>query len=458
MVFCGSIGRARAFELVTTSMVCAAIFGLVAITGVIITDDNAYDNASDFLNWAVESYSEFYTDTLENARSAINGIAQGIYETGCMAVGAINDLMPWLGTFVNDKILPLFGTRDISATPIFNNGVRIHYALPFHDFGSGVGADLSNYGLGFFISDSTTGRFSTLPREQGDYVLIRVGNNGPSPYSSFTLNRVVGGSIINPCSYRDYFLKNGKVDYSSLGTFGNSVLSSTANIYILGTQDVCVMWGSDTYYFHSSSGTWTKDMNGELVLDPDIFNPVDTTGDIDIGDRYEDVYDKTTNSIDNSNKWVIGNDATWSTDGSLVNSGTVDIPLDITNSTDVKDWVNSDSYPIISDKPLDTVTDTDITDTYPDYVPSVPDLDYTADWTTVFPFCIPFDIFKFIALLSASPQAPKFTWNYNLMGVKGSLVIDLKQFDEIAKICRNMMNLLFIVGLAMVTRDKLIKA
>lgn len=81
---------------------------------------------------------------------------------------------------------------------------------------------------------------------------------------------------------------------------------------------------------------------------------------------------------------------------------------------------------------------------------------------TVFPFCIPFDIYDFINCLSASPKAPKFTYkfyNQKKNGKKGydNIEIDLSAFDDLAEFLRLCELLLFVVGLAFVTRSHYVK-
>lgn len=72
---------------------------------------------------------------------------------------------------------------------------------------------------------------------------------------------------------------------------------------------------------------------------------------------------------------------------------------------------------------------------------------------SVFPFCIPFDVYNFIGLLRAERQAPHFEWRFQLRDlVDYTFVIDLSAFNTVATVLRTMELLGFIVGLAMVTR------
>ena len=73
---------------------------------------------------------------------------------------------------------------------------------------------------------------------------------------------------------------------------------------------------------------------------------------------------------------------------------------------------------------------------------------------TIFPFCIPFDIYAFCSALNADPVAPSFEWRmqYAPLGLDYTFEIDLSAFDGVAQILRTMELLAFCVGLAFWTR------
>lgn len=72
---------------------------------------------------------------------------------------------------------------------------------------------------------------------------------------------------------------------------------------------------------------------------------------------------------------------------------------------------------------------------------------------TVFPFCIPFDIYNFFEALDAPPQAPSFDWRFYVPGIcDETITIDLSVFDSVAALLRTMELLGFCVGLAFITR------
>lgn len=78
----------------------------------------------------------------------------------------------------------------------------------------------------------------------------------------------------------------------------------------------------------------------------------------------------------------------------------------------------------------------------------------TADLSKLFPFCIPFDLVRAIKVFNQKPETPHFEWTLEIAPLDYSytFVIDLKDFNSVAVICRSMFLLLFIVGLIMSTR------
>lgn len=73
---------------------------------------------------------------------------------------------------------------------------------------------------------------------------------------------------------------------------------------------------------------------------------------------------------------------------------------------------------------------------------------------SVFPFCIPFDLYHFFACLAADPVAPSFEIPFVVDGlVDYTFQIDLSAFESVAQVLRIMELLLFCIGLALVTRN-----
>lgn len=78
---------------------------------------------------------------------------------------------------------------------------------------------------------------------------------------------------------------------------------------------------------------------------------------------------------------------------------------------------------------------------------------YSLDLKELFPFCIPFDIYNFLAALSADPVAPVFEFDLNLGVATEPMKIDLSNWSDLAAIIRTLELGLFCVGLALKTRE-----
>lgn len=130
-------------------------------------------------------------------------------------------------------------------------------------------------------------------------------------------------------------------------------------------------------------------------------------------------------------------------DDVLVDVGTIPVGTTVSGVTD-----------IIIDNALAGTLDASIEETadLPPVVPPEAVEDYTIDLTSFFPFCIPFDVYDAITLFSAEPVAPNMPLYMTWRGTQYGFDIDLSSFDSLAAILRRMEIILFIVGLAAVTR------
>ena len=86
-------------------------------------------------------------------------------------------------------------------------------------------------------------------------------------------------------------------------------------------------------------------------------------------------------------------------------------------------------------------------------VTPAPITDFHVDLTSFFPFCIPFDLYEFIRILCAEPEAPVFHWEVqDLSGNVYAVDVDLSPWNSHAQLFRDAQCLLFIIGLLMLTR------
>lgn len=83
-----------------------------------------------------------------------------------------------------------------------------------------------------------------------------------------------------------------------------------------------------------------------------------------------------------------------------------------------------------------------------------PDIDpYKVGLSSVFPFCIPFDVYNMVTMFVAEPEAPHAEWTFSLpwSNQEYSVGWDLSDFNGVAQVCRSMELVLFVVGLAAIT-------
>lgn len=139
----------------------------------------------------------------------------------------------------------------------------------------------------------------------------------------------------------------------------------------------------------------------------------------------------------------------WSSDLDEILNGDIPDALDDSGELDASmEYVGED---VVAE---DVVEDSSLTNSVSSNVS-----DYqTPGLQSVFPFCIPFDIYSFFECLAADPVAPAFTWRFYVPGIcDEEFTVDLAPFSTVAQIVRTMELLAFIVGLALVTRDKFLR-
>lgn len=75
------------------------------------------------------------------------------------------------------------------------------------------------------------------------------------------------------------------------------------------------------------------------------------------------------------------------------------------------------------------------------------------DLTTLFPFCIPFDIYRFVTMFNASPVAPHVQIPFNIpaIGLQYTFDLDFSSFNSVASVLRSVELIAFCVGLAILT-------
>lgn len=91
----------------------------------------------------------------------------------------------------------------------------------------------------------------------------------------------------------------------------------------------------------------------------------------------------------------------------------------------------------------------------PEPEPSEDNADLLADLKHLFPFCVPFDLVDCFKLFNAEPVTPRveFPIHFGIVEKDYTFVIDLEDFNGVAKVCRLMFLIGFIVSLVYATRQ-----
>lgn len=88
---------------------------------------------------------------------------------------------------------------------------------------------------------------------------------------------------------------------------------------------------------------------------------------------------------------------------------------------------------------------------------SIPEM--SAHLEDYFPFCLPFDVYKIMQKFNGSPQAPQVHLSFDAPGLNIHIPLDLdfSVFDSVAAVLRNGEAVLYVVGLAVVTRKTFLR-
>lgn len=79
---------------------------------------------------------------------------------------------------------------------------------------------------------------------------------------------------------------------------------------------------------------------------------------------------------------------------------------------------------------------------------------FLADLKHLFPFCIPFDLVDCFKLFNAEPVTPRveFPVHFGIINYEHTFVIDLKDFNNVAVVCRSTFLIVYMIGLILATR------
>ena len=79
---------------------------------------------------------------------------------------------------------------------------------------------------------------------------------------------------------------------------------------------------------------------------------------------------------------------------------------------------------------------------------------FLADLKHLFPFCIPFDLVECFKLFNAKPVTPRveIPIHFGVINYDHTFVIDLKDFNGVATVCRSTFLIIYMTGLILATR------
>ena len=463
------------------AVVVSGVMSVLALLGIGISSAGA-DNLTDTCYDIADGFSRFGETLVGTVKDKFDTLMNGIMYTGSVVLDAFNTIGSELGHAMYDIFNTSNGNSYVGDLELAD-GVR-----DFVTFGDDMnffyspGNPLNNpcfdalfagfSGLCIVTSNGTY--ISSLPDDYNDV------NNGVVTKNQLSCLNIVFQPSWLITKFQIYSLTshttntiNSDVGFNKYDREG-ILQGSQSKIYF---KDILFASFFGTFYsinydsvsaFHLGN-KWVKSNDLTLELDPPWVTNKGTNTDLTLLD---DSYINYGDIDDIAIPRYVAPDATYTPEGVIDYPGSWSIPNQYTPNLDrpvpvplpfplpdIGTIPNDYTGDITKDTPIEnTDEDADIDD--PDYViPTVGDFlgDYDVpgklNWKEYFPFCIPFDLIKFIGCLAAEPEAPNFKWDYEILGTKGTVKVDLKEYESVALVARTLFDLLFVLGLTMVTRN-----
>lgn len=253
----------------------------------------------------------------------------------------------------------------------------------------------------------------------------------------------------------DRTLPNYIADFDSANLTGNNSHLQAATIAANSMVSILVngeLGGEDTKEYTYVGGL-APSLGGAGVLEGDW----DVVG---VGEAEDEKETKLpwvgSPDLDHTISDVVSGEKTWTDVLDQVGVGVIDRTEEGSKVIDedgvtTKDWVYADSTTKVPD--ITIPNEGEVSKELSNYT--------FAGLEKIFPFCLPFDMIDFIKVLDATPQAPHFKYAFPYPTTSGmktfEIDIDLSPFDSVAELLRDMECLLFIVGLVLVTRSRMIR-
>lgn len=492
----GIIGGSGVLTTISVGEAMAWLLGICGIVGVSSEIYENIDSIKEFGNGCIEDFSEFINSsvdtisvTVDDVSDWISSVASGVLDTAsdCFTVFKL-----WVSSIYADIRA---GVQD-SPYKLLVGGVTVPVCANARDnhIANGISANILFDGneLSLFMSDSFQIILSDVCASSEVYLVLFVNISASNSsfndvsivacstepftvtvggYSKYKSDTEYVSEVLN--GNRSVSLENGNIvyftspsvaDYIASGDFKPNMLTSDSVIDVPSYVNLVVAYEDKSF---SESGV--NEYVAESIFGSSVAIPVPDYGSLDSG--ASDIYDRD-DSLDNLSFVPplidVNNGSNVPIDWDNVNSngGVVGVLSDVNAGIATYEDLLDVSDIIATDTTTDTVVGDDITDVpVTDVQTDIGELnDYTLDLTTVFPFCLPFDLYDFISVLCAEPTAPSFTWiiplKSSVFGVdkEYEFVVDLSAFDDVMAVVRDMELFAFIVGLIIATRSKFIRA
>lgn len=412
---------ANAVALIDDALIAVIIAALAAM-GITFVASSSYNSLSEYVSSLLEDYATSrnvtFNDLFAGVQSGANTLGQLLLNNRFV------QLIQGFGEYLKIRFNLVDNATVNTVTPEITVGNFISYALPFEAHRPKPS-----------LNDGQM--YNTIVASDDAYAILYY-------YDSTTVSAVIVSAV--DCYVQLYDVSSSGVQ-TAVGAAQQLTFIENYNLYF---KDGWTAW---TTYQSNSNG---YDFSGYTIYNS---------------------YQTVINGLIENSDFNQGNMSV------VINTGDITLPEDNPDYSDGKgaildvgaDW--GDTYPQITDNdiPLDWAPGQagDTTITYDDaeavqdqvetgsntqYVSSNASEYQTTGLQSVFPFCIPFDIYAFFECLAADPVAPSFTWRFYIPRIcDEEIEIDLAAFDSAARILRTMELLLFIVGLAFVTRDKFLR-
>lgn len=409
-IFVGSpFGQSAKAIVGVDDAIIAIIIAALAAMGITFVVGASYGSLEDYVGDLIEEYAESRNMT---STELFVGVQSGSNRTGQLLLN--NRFVQVISTF-GEWVKAKFGLQDNTRYNVQSGnttwGGLTVYQMPF-----------SIVYVGFVENEYSVYRSSG----QSVYVALRIADNG---------------SYITP-----WFLSKGSAQIQVVHYYDSGEIVSDPPVELLYSQDKDCYISYGAAYNRNYSNIWSLTSYTEAQLNAALNGSISEGGaniDIQTGTialpTEGDALDDKGAILDVGAAWGIGYDDI--TD--------IVIPGDFSDSRASETTITYEDEQVVQEQVEDTPA-AQVSQDVEDYrTPGLPD---------VFPFCIPFDIYAFFECLAADPVAPSFMWRFYIPGIcDEELEIDLSAFDSAARILRTMELLLFIVGLAFVTRDKFLR-